>query len=62
MYARRENDMEGCKEDPVALATLADIKTPGAFAVRSSFSSDLQTECRSKWAAYVGGWVCGGHS
>ena len=57
-YAWRKNDMADRKEeDPITFAAFTEIEAPGAFEVRSSFGSDPQTECGSKWAACIGSWV-----
>jgi len=59
--ARREDNMASRKdEDSVALTTFADVEASGAFDVRGGFGSDLQTECRSKWSAYICVWVNAG--
>jgi hypothetical protein len=59
--AGRESSMAGCKkEDPIAPAAFAEIETTSAFEVRVGLGSNLEPECGSEWAAYVGCWVNGG--
>ena len=61
IFAGRENNMTGGKEeDPIAPAAFAEIETTGSFEVRKGLGSDLETECWSEWAVYVGCWVKGG--
>lgn len=61
LYARRENDVAGRKdEDSLPFTAFADVDTSGTLKVRSGSGSDLQTECGSEWAAYIGGCVYGG--
>jgi hypothetical protein len=58
MFARRENNMAGRKEeDPISFATSTEMETTGAFNVRVGFGSDSETEYKSEWVAYIGGWV-----
>jgi hypothetical protein len=58
IFAGRESNMAGSKEeDPIAPAAFAEIETAGSFKVREGLGSDLETECRSEWAVYVGCWV-----
>lgn len=52
--------MLGRKEDSTAPTTFLEIETTSGFEVREGLGSDLETESRSEWAAYVGCWVNGG--
>src|SRR6266511_2617483 len=45
------------EEDSIAPAVFAEIETTSAFEVREGPESNLETESRSEWAAYVGCWV-----
>ena len=61
IFARRENNMAGRKEEtPIAFTAFAEVETTSTFEVRVGFGSDLETESGSEWAACVGGWVDGG--
>lgn len=58
MFAHRESDMAGCKEeDPIAFATFTEVKTASALKMGEGFGSNVYTEHGSKWSLKIGGWV-----
>jgi len=58
MFSGRENNVPGHKEEgSIAVTTFAEIETTSAFKVREGLASDLETQSRSEWIAYVGYWV-----
>jgi hypothetical protein len=60
VYAQRERDVAGGQEeDPIALATLAEVQGTSALEVRSFSRSTLNTESASEGAPDVGGGVYG---
>lgn len=61
IFTRRENSMAGRKEeDTIAFTTFSEVESTGAFEMKAGFESDLETECRSERAVYVGSLINGG--